>query len=218
MKHAVPVIRSWAAGLLAFVALAGLLVAGLATSAEGDKPASAPARTEKATFAGGCFWCVEADFDKVPGVIATTSGYIGGTVPRPTYEQVSAKTTGHAEAVEIVFDPDRISYEKLLDLYWRSIDPTTKDRQFCDVGSPYRTAIFTHGPQQAAAALASREKLQKTKPFPEPIVTTLHEAGAFYPAEDYHQDYHAKNPVRYRYYRQSCGRDARLQQISGAMK
>jgi peptide-methionine (S)-S-oxide reductase len=207
-----------AACLLALAALAGSLFTGQATSADAERPASAPARTEKATFAGGCFWCVEADFDKVPGVITTTSGYTGGTVASPTYEQVSAKTTGHAEVVEIVFDPARVRYEDLLDLYWRSIDPTTKDRQFCDVGSPYRTAIFTHGPQQAAAARASLEKLQSTKPFPQAIVTTLHEAGAFYPAEAYHQDYHLKNPVRYRYYRQSCGRDARLEQLWGATK
>lgn len=210
--------RVWAAGVLALAGLAGSLMVGLANSAAADKPAAVPARTEKATFAGGCFWCVEADFDKVPGVISTTSGYTGGTVANPTYAQVSAKGTGHAEAVEIVFDPARVRYEDLLDRYWRSIDPTTKDRQFCDVGSPYRTAIFTHGPQQAAAARASLDSLQGTKPFAQAIVTTLHEAGAFYPAEAEHQDYHLKNPIRYRYYRQSCGRDARLQQLWGATK
>ena len=176
---------------------------------------SAWAQTAKATFAGGCFWCVEADFDKVPGVISTTSGYIGGTVANPTYEQVSAKTTGHAEAVEIVFDPAKVSYEQLLEKFWRTIDPTTKDRQFCDSGSPYRTAIFTHGPQQAAAAQASKAALDKSKPFKEPIVTTIEAAGPFYAAEGYHQDYYKKNPVRYNYYRTSCGRDARLQQLWG---
>jgi len=174
---------------------------------------SAWAQTAKATFAGGCFWCVEADFDKVPGVISTTSGYIGGTVANPTYEQVSAKTTGHAEAVEIVFDPAKVSYEQLLEKFWRTIDPTTKDRQFCDAGSPYRTAIFTHGPQQAAAAQASKAALDKSKPFKEPIVTTIEAAGAFYAAEGYHQDYYKKNPVRYNYYRTSCGRDARLREL-----
>jgi peptide-methionine (S)-S-oxide reductase len=174
---------------------------------------SAWAQTAKATFAGGCFWCVEADFDKVPGVISTTSGYIGGSVANPTYEQVSAKTTGHAEAVEIVFDPAKVSYEQLLEKFWRTIDPTTKDRQFCDAGSPYRTAIFTHGPQQAAAAQASRAALDKSKPFKEPIVTTIEAAGAFYAAEGYHQDYYKKNPVRYNYYRTSCGRDARLREL-----
>jgi peptide-methionine (S)-S-oxide reductase len=158
---------------------------------------------------------VESDFDKVPGVISTTSGYIGGTVANPTYEQVSAKTTGHAEAVEIIFDPAKVSYEQLLEKFWRTIDPTTKDRQFCDSGSPYRTAIFTHGPQQAAAAQASKAALDKSKPFKEPIVTTIEAAGPFYAAEGYHQDYYKKNPVRYNYYRTSCGRDARLQQLWG---
>ncbi len=171
--------------------------------------------TAKATFAGGCFWCVESDFDKIPGVISTTSGYTGGTVANPTYEQVSAKTTGHAEAVEVVYDPAKVSYEQLLEKFWHSIDPTTKDRQFCDAGNPYRTAIFTHGPQQAAAALASKAALEKSKPFKEPIVTVIEPAAAFYPAEGYHQDYYIKNPVRYNYYRYSCGRDARLKQLWG---
>ena len=174
-----------------------------------------PAATAKATFAGGCFWCVEADFDKVPGVLSTTSGYTGGTVPNPSYEQVSAKQTGHAEAVEIVYDPKQVSYDQLLDHFWHSIDPTTKDRQFCDVGSPYRTAIFAHGRTQLEAALASRSKLEKSKPFAAPIVTEIVEAGAFYPAEAYHQDYYLKNPLRYRYYRFSCGRDARLAELWG---
>jgi len=178
-------------------------------------PAAAQA-TAKATFAGGCFWCVEADFDKVRGVISTTSGYTGGTVANPSYEQVSAKSTGHAEAVEIVFDPALVSYEQLLGYFWRTIDPTTKDRQFCDVGNPYRTAIFTHGPHQAAAAQASLAALEKTKSFKDPIVTTIEPAGPFYPAEAYHQDYYRKNPVRYQYYRASCGRDLRLRQLWGS--
>lgn len=175
--------------------------------------AAAAAGMAKATFAGGCFWCVEADFDKVPGVISTTSGYIGGSVANPTYEQVSRHQTGHAEAVEIVFDPSKVSYEQLLEKFWRTIDPTTKDRQFCDSGSPYRTAIFTHGPLQAAAAQASKAALDKSKPFVAPIVTTLEAAGTFYPAEGYHQDYYKKNPVRYNYYRTSCGRDVRLREL-----
>ena len=186
------------------------LVLALAASAS-----FAQGPTAKATFAGGCFWCVESDFDKVPGVLSTTSGYIGGTVANPSYEQVSSKSTGHAEAVEVVYDPAKVSYEKLLDVFWRSIDPTTKDRQFCDAGSPYRSAIFTHGPAQQAAALASRAALDKSKPFKEPIVTTVEPAGTFYAAEEYHQDYYRKNPVRYRYYRNGCGRDARLQQLWG---
>ncbi len=135
--------------------------------------------TAKATFAGGCFWCVESDFDKVPGVISTTSGYIGGTVANPTYQQVSAKTTGHAEAVEIVFDPSKVSYAQLVEKFWRTIDPTTKDRQFCDAGSPYRTAIFTHDAAQAAAVQASLAALEKSKPFKEAIVTQIVPAGPF---------------------------------------
>ncbi len=171
--------------------------------------------TAKATFAGGCFWCVEADFDKVQGVLSTTSGYIGGTVANPSYEQVSAKSTGHTEAVEIVFDPAKVSYAALVNHFWRTIDPTTPDRQFCDVGSPYRTAIFTHGAEQAAVVKRSLEALEKTKPFKEPIVTVALPATTFYPAEAYHQDYYKKNPVRYAYYRASCGRDARLEQLWG---
>ncbi len=198
--------RRTAAALLSLLAL----VASTAVVAQGGSPVTA-----KATFAGGCFWCVEADFDKLPGVLSTTSGYIGGTVPNPSYEQVAAKRTGHTEAVEIVFDPARISYAALVNHFWRTIDPTTKDRQFCDVGSPYRTAIFTHDAGQAAVARQSLEALEKTKPFAEPIVTALQPATAFYPAESYHQDYYKKNPVRYAYYRASCGRDARLEQLWG---
>lgn len=174
-----------------------------------------PAATAKATFAGGCFWCVEADFDKVPGVLSTTSGYIGGKVANPTYEQVASKLTGHAEAVEIVFDPSKVSYEKLVEHFWRTIDPTTKDAQFCDHGSPYRTAIFANDAAQLKAAKTSLEALQKNKPFKEPIVTEILTAGPFYKAEDYHQDYYKKNPVRYQYYRAACGRDARLKQLWG---
>jgi peptide-methionine (S)-S-oxide reductase len=168
-----------------------------------------------ATFAGGCFWCVEADFDKVDGVVSTTSGYTGGTVVNPTYEQVSAGTTGHAEAVEVVFDPRKVSYEKLLDVFWHSVDPTVVNRQFCDVGSQYRTAIFVHDEAQRRAAEASKAALQRSKPFAQPIVTPIETATAFYPAEEYHQDYYRKNPIRYLYYRASCGRDARLKELWG---
>ena len=190
-----------------------LAVAFLLAVAESASSAQGP--SAKATFAGGCFWCVEADFDKVPGVLSTTSGYIGGTVANPTYQQVSGNGTGHAEAVEIVFDPSKVSYAQLVEKFWRTIDPTTKDRQFCDAGSPYRTAIFTHDAAQAAAVQASLAALEKSKPFKEPIVTQVIPAGAFYAAEDYHQDYYKKNPVRYNYYRTSCGRDARLEQLWG---
>ncbi|MDP2019226.1 peptide-methionine (S)-S-oxide reductase MsrA [Hydrogenophaga sp.] len=174
--------------------------------------------TAKATFAGGCFWCVESDFDKIPGVLSTTSGYIGGTVVNPTYQQVSGKGTGHAEAVEIVFDPAKVSYTTLVEKFWRTIDPTTKDRQFCDAGNPYRTAIFTHDAAQAEVVKRSLAALEKSKPFKEPIVTEVVAATRFYAAEDYHQDYYLKNPIRYKYYRTSCGRDARLQQLWGPTK
>ena len=193
-----------------------LLLALAVVAAAVFSPAAAMAQAvAKATFAGGCFWCVEADFDKVAGVISTTSGYTGGTVAKPSYEQVSSKRTGHAEAVEIVFDPAKVSYEQLLQKFWHSIDPTTKDAQFCDHGSPYRTAIYAHDDAQLAAAKASLMALEKSKPFKDPIVTQIERAGAFYPAEDYHQDYYKKNPVRYQYYRSSCGRDARLEQLWG---
>ncbi len=205
--------------LAALVALAvGVAATVLSVSprAQGSTvTAPAPAGMAKATFAGGCFWCVESDFDKVPGVISTTAGYIGGKVANPTYEQVSAKATGHAEAVEVVFDPGRVSYEQLLEYFWRTIDPTTKDRQFCDAGSPYRTAVFVHDAAQLAAAKASLAALEKSKPFKEPIVTEVVLAGPFYAAEDYHQDYYKKNPLRYKYYRTSCGRDARIAQLWG---
>jgi peptide-methionine (S)-S-oxide reductase len=169
-----------------------------------------------AVFAGGCFWCTEADFDKVPGVVSTTSGYIGGKVANPTYAQVSAGRTGHAEAVEVVYDPAKVSYEKLLSVYWRSVDPLVRDAQFCDHGSQYRSAIFTHGEEQLRLALASKQKIEaelKQKAF-----TEIAPAGTFYKAEDYHQDFHTKNPVKYKFYRWNCGRDQRLEQLWGASK
>jgi peptide-methionine (S)-S-oxide reductase len=195
--------------LIRFGALAALLLA-IAFGAHAQA-------TAKATFAGGCFWCVESDFDKVPGVVSTTSGYTGGKLANPSYEQVSSKLTGHAEAVEIVYDPAKVSYEQLLQHYWHNIDPTVKDQQFCDHGSPYRTVIFAHDAAQLKAAEASRAALEKSKPFKEPIVTEIVMAGPFYPAEDYHQDYYKKNPVRYQFYRTSCGRDARLKQLWGPL-
>jgi len=191
------------------------LIVGALMSAGAAAQAQAPA-TEKATFAGGCFWCVEADFDKLPGVLSTTSGYIGGRVANPSYDQVSSKGTGHAEAVEIVYDPAKVSYEQLLQHFWHNIDPTTKDAQFCDQGSPYRTAIFAHGDAQLRAAQASKAALEKNKPFKQPIVTEIVAAGPFYAAEESHQDYYRKNPVRYKFYRSNCGRDERLKQLWGA--
>ena len=204
-----------AVGLACGVTVRSQTAAPAAAAAPAATPAATPTATAKAVFAGGCFWCVESDFDKVPGVLSTTSGYTGGTVANPTYEQVSAKRTGHAEVVEIVFDPAKVSYEKLVEHFWRTIDPTTKDRQFCDAGSPYRSAIYAQDDAQLKIALASRDKLEKTKPFKEPIVTEVTKGGPFYAAEAYHQDYYKKNPVRYTYYRTSCGRDARLKQLWG---
>jgi peptide-methionine (S)-S-oxide reductase len=204
----------WATGALVAVGVAALATLNL-SQAQTQATGPAPAGLVKATFAGGCFWCVESDFDKVPGVVSTTSGYTGGKVANPSYEQVSAKSTGHAEAVEVVFDPKKVTYDQLLEYYWHTIDPTTKDRQFCDVGSPYRTAIVVHDAQQLAAAQASLAQIEKSKPFKDPIVTEIVLAGPFYAAEDYHQDYYKKNPVRYAYYRAGCGRDARVQQLWG---
>ncbi|MCK6428422.1 MAG: peptide-methionine (S)-S-oxide reductase MsrA [Burkholderiaceae bacterium] len=188
--------------------------AAAAPLAQAQSAAPAPA-VAKATFAGGCFWCVEADFDRIEGVLLTTSGYIGGRVADPTYEQVSAGGTGHAEAVEVVFDPRKVSYAQLVDYFWRTVDPTVKDRQFCDVGSQYRTGIFVHDEAQRRVAEASKSALERTKPFKAPIVTEIAPATTFYPAEEYHQDYYRKNPIRYKFYRANCGRDARLKQLWG---
>lgn len=171
---------------------------------------------EKATFAGGCFWCMEPPYDKLDGVISTTSGYTGGHQKDPTYQEVSAGSTGHTESVQVVYDPKRVSYEKLLKVFWRNIDPTVRDAQFCDHGQQYRTAIFYHDDKQRQLAQRSKEMLDKTKPFKEPVVTEITAASAFYAAEDYHQDFYKKNPVRYKFYRYNCGRDQRLEQLWGA--
>jgi peptide-methionine (S)-S-oxide reductase len=179
------------------------------------KPYTVPPGMAVATFAGGCFWCMEPPYDRIPGVVATISGYTGGTKVNPTYQEVSSGATGHAESVEVIYDPRQVSYEKLLEVYWVNIDPTVKDRQFCDSGTQYRTAIFYHDEAQRKAAEASRAALEKSKPFREPIVTSIEMAGPFYPAEEYHQDFYKKNPVRYELYRKGCGRDARLKQLWG---
>ena len=170
---------------------------------------------EKATFAGGCFWCMEHPFDELPGVISVTSGYTGGHKKNPTYEEVSAGGTGHAESVQVVYDPTKIGYEKLLAVYWHNVDPTVKDRQFCDSGHRYRSAIFYHSEAQHRLALQSKEALEKNRPFKEAIVTEITQASEFYPAEEYHQHYYKKNPIRYKYYRTACGRDNRLQALWG---
>ncbi len=181
----------------------------------GTALAQSPVKTAKATFAGGCFWCMEAPYDKLPGVISTTSGYMGGTVKNPTYEQISTGRTGHTEVVQVEYEPSKVTYEKLLEVFWMNIDPTVKNAQFCDHGTQYRSGIFFHDDAQRKAAEASKAALDKSKPFKQPIVTEITKAPAFYIAEEYHQDYYIKNPVRYRVYRNGCGRDARLKELWG---
>ena len=187
-----------------------LLMVAAGTCAHAQSPAE---RQATATFAAGCFWCVEADFDKVEGVISTTSGYAGGKLPNPTYNQVSAGGTGHTEVVQIVYDPGKVSFAKLLDVFWRNVDPLAKDRQFCDVGDQYRSAIFFHDEEQRRLAEESKKKIAAR--LEAPVLTEIVPAGAFYKAEDYHQDYYKKNPARYSFYRWNCGRDQRLQQLWG---
>ena len=168
-----------------------------------------------AIFAGGCFWCVEADFDKVPGVVRTISGFTGGVLIDPTYKQVSAGGTGHREAVQIFYDPKKVSYATLLEIFWRSVDPTDDGGQFCDRGESYKTAIFANSPKQKRLAEDSKRKLQLSAVLNQPIVTSIEVAGPLYPAEDYHQNYYKKNPLSYKYYRDGCGRDARIKELWG---
>jgi peptide-methionine (S)-S-oxide reductase len=197
------------------LAAAGLLtVVQLPPATAGDNPPAA--NTAIATFAGGCFWCMQPPFEKLDGVVSTTVGYTGGQTKDPTYPEVSAGGTGHAESVQIVYDPRKVSYEKLLDVFWHNVDPLTADAQFCDHGHQYRTAIFYHGETQRRLAEASKRRLDESKRFAHPIVTEITAATEFYPAEEYHQKYHEKNPVRYQYYRWNCGRDQRLKELWGA--
>jgi peptide-methionine (S)-S-oxide reductase len=177
---------------------------------------AAPPKRATAIFAGGCFWCEETAFEEVPGVVAVISGYTGGHVANPTYEQVSAGVTGHAESVQVVYDPDKISYEKLLDIFWHNVDPLQANAQFCDHGNQYRSAIFYRDPAQQKAAEASKAKLEEEPRFKGKIVTEIVPATTFYRAEEYHQDFYKKNPVRYYSYRTGCGRDARLKELWGA--
>ena len=171
-----------------------------------------------ATFALGCFWCGEEAFEKVPGVMSVTSGYTDGRTKGPSYEQVSSGATGHAEAIEVKFDPARVSYEKLLDVFWINHDPTTLDRQFCDRGSPYRPAVYWHDETQKQQAEAAKAKYERLKTFKEPLLTPIVKASEFWPAEEYHQDYYKKNPVRYKYYSTTCGRYARLNELWGPLR
>jgi peptide-methionine (S)-S-oxide reductase len=191
-----------------------VLAAGLALAQPLEK--SPGARFEKAIFAGGCFWCMEPPFDKLEGVISVTSGYTGGHKENPTYEEVSAGTTGHAEAVQIVFDPAKITYARLLDVFWHNIDPTVQNQQFCDVGTQYRSAIFYLTEEQRRLAEESKRALEKSGRFKGPIYTEIVPVSRFYPAEEYHQKYYKKNPMRYHFYRYNCGRDERLKELWGA--
>ena len=177
-----------------------------------------PSGLAKATFAAGCFWCTEEAMDKVPGVISTTSGYMGGMRLNPTYQEVSTGTTGHTEVVQVVYDPKKVSYERLLEQFWVNHDPTVIDRQFCDVGSQYRPSIFWHDEAQKRLAEVSKAKWEKEKPFKQPIKTPIVKAGEFWPAEEYHQNYYQKNPVRYKFYVTGCGRYARLDELWGKLR
>jgi len=195
-----------------------LLFSLIAVAAIAGAAAAQPAVPERAvaTFAGGCFWCVESDFDHVPGVLETISGYTGGKVANPTYSQVSAGGTGHAESVEVVYDPRKVSFAQLLDYFWHHVDPTVKDQQFCDHGNQYRTAIFVHNDEERKLAEASKKKVEAE--LKKPTYTEIVQAGPFYKAEDYHQDFYLKNPTKYKFYRWNCGRDQRLEQIWGKPK
>lgn len=177
--------------------------------------ASNSGRLETATFAGGCFWCLEEALDKVEGVVSTTSGYTGGQKTNPTYEEVSAGGTGHTESVQVMYDPQKVTYTKLLETFWHNIDPTTPDQQFCDKGHQYRSAIFYHDDRQQRLAEESKQQLDKSKPFKEQIVTEIVPASEFYPAEEYHQNFYQKNPIRYKFYKYNCGRAQRLETLWG---
>jgi len=188
--------------------LATLLLMGAASAIHADQVGTA-------TFAGGCFWCMQPPFDGLDGVISTTVGYTGGHTRNPTYEEVESGGTGHTEAIQITYDPKKIGYAKLLDVFWHNIDPLTPNGQFCDLGTQYRSAIFYHNDEQKRLAEESKKTLETSGRVQEPIVTEIVPASAFYPAEDYHQGYYRKNPVRYHYYRYRCGRDQRLDKLWG---
>lgn len=198
---------------LSYFAIGVCMFGAVAVSPPGSAgEAVAPA---KAYFAGGCFWCMEEAFEKVEGVVSVVSGYMGGTVSDPTYEQVSAGRTGHAEAVEVSYDPAKVSYQKLLEAFWRNIDPVTPNAQFCDHGSQYRSAVFYGTEEEQRLSEESKSAIERSKRFSTPIVTQLVKASTFYPAEDYHQDYYKKNPIRYKYYKFNCGRAQRLEALWG---
>jgi peptide-methionine (S)-S-oxide reductase len=204
-----------AARLIPALAAVALALAAAGAVAQQDSNTITDDGQAVATFAGGCFWCMEPPYDKLDGVLATTSGYTGGDTVDPTYEQVSAGGTGHAEVVQITYDPSKVSYDELLEVFWRNVDPLDAGGQFCDRGEQYRTGIFVHDEEQRRLAEASKQALEESKRFDRPIVTEIVAVGPFYPAEDYHQDYYEKNPIRYNVYRWNCGRDQRLAQVWG---
>lgn len=193
--------------------LAMFLLSGQPAAAE--QPTVASGSLAKAYFAGGCFWCMEEAFEKVNGVLEAVSGYMGGTVKNPSYEEVSAGKTGHAESVEVRYDPAKVTYAQLLEAFWRNIDPVTPDAQFCDHGNQYRAAIFYQSEEEKGAAEESRRSIEQSKRFSTPIVTQVSAASEFYPAEEYHQDFYKKNPVRYKFYKFTCGREQRLETLWG---
>ena len=201
--------------------LAALLVLAVAASLIGTwsvqstSQAAASATPGKAYFAGGCFWCMEEAFEKVEGVLSATSGYMGGTVANPRYEEVSAGRTGHAESIEVVYDQGKVSYQKLLEAFWHNVDPVTPNAQFCDHGSQYRSAIFFQTDEEKHASDTSKQAIEQARRFKEPIVTQIVKASQFYPAEEYHQDFYKKNPVRYKFYKYNCGRAQRLEALWG---
>jgi len=194
--------------------IAALVIGGLIVSPYGGY-ADDPSQQAKATFAGGCFWCMEEAFEEIEGVVSVVSGYIGGQVENPTYEQVSAGGTGHAESIEVTYDPSQVTYQQLLDVFWRNVDPITPNAQFCDHGNQYRTALFFHDDNQKQLIDESKQGIESSKTFPGTIVTEIVPASVFYPAEEYHQDFYSKNPIRYKYYKWNCGRAKRLEQLWG---
>jgi len=202
------------ANFLMSLGFAVLVIGGLIGVPYGSF-ADDPPPPAKATFAGGCFWCMEEAFEKVEGVVSAISGYTGGQVENPTYEQVSAGGTGHTESIEVTYDPSKVTYKQLLEVFWRNVDPTTPNAQFCDHGNQYRTAIFYHDENQKQLIDESRQRVENSKTFPESIVTEIAPASVFYSAEEYHQDFYTKNPIRYKFYKWNCGRAQRLEQLWG---
>jgi len=204
--------------ILLSLLLGAILLAAMSTAAKDVNPAAGDRQLGKATFAGGCFWCMEEVFEGVDGVVSATSGYTGGHQRNRAYEEVSAGETGHAESVEVIYDPSKITYTKLLEFYWRNIDPTDPRGQFCDKGTQYRSAIFYHDETQKRLAEESKNAVEKSKPFRGPILTEIVPASQFYPAEEYHQNFSQKNPLRYKLYKYNCGRAQRLQELWGTSK